>query len=321
MAMQLTNDGRQEEEKNMSSEERLAERKRQDIPTLHFIYSTTDDLAFDCKRLEAMRLTARQAYRQTYYSLYWVVDGSATAGIDFVDYPLLSSTLTLLQPGQVFYPHVSTPLRGLALYFPRDFLALDSLGGANPFPLITGAETSVVAPLEVNRDQTPQIHQLMSDIAAEFSGSQAGRDTMVRAALSMLLVTASRLRPVTMPVSYPSLVQGFFDLIERNFCDTPRMSEYARLLGITPGYLNDVVKHATGQTASRVLHERILLEAKRLLVQTDVSVAEIATNLAFTDSSYFTRFFHRATGFSPRTFRQHIRSKSRNTRERSLEVS
>jgi AraC family transcriptional regulator, transcriptional activator of pobA len=305
----------------MPSEANPAGRRRQDIPTLHFIYSTTDDLAFDCKRLETMRLSARLAYRQTYYSLYWVVDGSATAGIDFVDYPLLPSTLTLLQPGQVFYPHVSTPLHGLAMYFPRDFLALESLGSANPFPLISSTEKRLLAPLEVNREQTPQIHHLMSGIVDEFAGNQSGRDTMVRAALSMLLVTASRLRPVATPGSYPSLVQEFFDLIERHFRNTPRISEYARRLGVTSGYLNDVVKNATGQTASGVLHERVLVEAKRLLFQTDASVAEIATSLAFTDASYFTRFFHRATGYSPRSFRQHIRIKSQNTREKSLELS
>jgi hypothetical protein len=167
----------------MPSEANPAGRRRQDIPTLYFIYSTTDDLAFDCKRLETMRLSARLAYRQTYYSLYWVIDGSATAGIDFVDYPLLPSTLTLLQPGQVFYPHVSTPLHGLAMYFPRDFLALELLGSANPFPLISSTEKRLLAPLEVNREQTPQIHHLTSAIADEFAGNQSGRDTMVRAAV------------------------------------------------------------------------------------------------------------------------------------------
>ena len=120
-----------------------------DVPTLHFLYSGVDELALDCKRLETMKLAPKEAHRQTYYSVYWVVSGSATFGIDFVDYPLSPSTLTLLQPGQVFYPRVSVPLHGLALYFPRDFLAVNALGMANPFPILAGADARAFAPLDI----------------------------------------------------------------------------------------------------------------------------------------------------------------------------
>ncbi len=112
----------------------LTQRERPTIPTSHFIHSATDELALDCKRLEDMLRTPRAAHRQSYYSLYWVTGGKATASIDFVDYPLGPATFALLQPGQVFQPRVAVPLRGLAVFFARDFLALESLGSANPFP-------------------------------------------------------------------------------------------------------------------------------------------------------------------------------------------
>src|SRR5262249_20797359 len=114
------------------------ERERPSIPTMHFIHSATDQLALDCKRLEHMQLTPRAAHRQSYYSLYWVTGGKAPAGIDFVDYPLGPAAFVLLQPGQVFHPRVALPLRGLAVFFARDFLPLESLGTANPFPVLAG---------------------------------------------------------------------------------------------------------------------------------------------------------------------------------------
>jgi AraC family transcriptional activator of pobA len=301
---------------------RLTQGQLQEIPTLHFIYSTTDDLAFDCKRLETMKLAPRQAHRQTYYSLYWVIDGTGVAGIDYCDFPLQPSTLTLLQPGQVFFPRVFTPLRGLAMYFPSDFLSLTSLGGANPFP--AGAEARTLAPLAVNSDQATLIQHLMSAVADEFSGNQTGRSAMVYAAVSMLLVTAARLCPVATSApqsSYPSVVQAYLEMVEQHFRDTLRTSEYASLLGVTPGYLNVLVKGTTGKRASEVLHQRILLEAKRLLRHTDASIAEISSYLAFADTSYFTRFFHRATGLRPTAFRQNTRIKSWNTHEKSREIS
>jgi len=268
-----------------------------------------------------MKLAPRQAHRQTYYSLYWVIDGTGVAGIDFCDFPLQPSTLTLLQPGQVFYPRVFTPLSGLAMYFPSDFLSLTSLGGANPFP--AGDETHTLAPLAVNPDQATQLHYLMRAVADEFSAYQTGRSAMVYAAVSMLLVTAARLRPAVTSAphsSYPSLVQAYLELVDQHFRDTPRTSQYARLLGVTPGYLNAIVKGTTGKRASEVLHQRILLEAKRLLRHTDASITEIASYLTFADASYFTRFFRRATGSPPTAFRQNTRIKSRITHEKSLEI-
>ena len=152
----------------MLSTNRPAHRKPLPLPTSHFIYSATDELALDCKRLETMQLTSRAAHRQTYYSLYWVIAGNCTVGIDFVEYPLGPLTLTLLQPGQIFSPHVSAPLHGLAVYFPHEFLRLESLGTANPFPILTGAEPHVLAPLAVGSAHAAHLHLLMSTLADEF---------------------------------------------------------------------------------------------------------------------------------------------------------
>ncbi len=299
----------------------LTQRERLTIPTSHFIHSATDELALDCKRLEDMLRTPRAAHRQSYYSLYWVTGGKAMASIDFVDHALGPATFALLQPGQVFQPRVSVPLRGLAVFFARDFLALESLGAANPFPLLAGADASALAPLAIGQEHYPHIDQLMHTLAEEFIANEPGRDAMVRASLTMLLVALGRLRPVATTAFYPSLVQTFLELVEQHFSEYPRTSQYAGLLGVTPGHLSETTKVATGQTASAVVHERILLEAKRLLSQTDVSIGEIAASLAFADASYFARFFHRATGVTPRAFRQSIREKSQYAPEKSLAVS
>jgi len=288
----------------------LPQRDDPSIPTSHFIHSATDELALDCKRLEDMFLTSRAAHRQSYYSLYWVTEGKATGAIDFVDYSLSPATFTLLQPGQVFHPRVQTPLRGLAMFFARDFLAIDMLGAANPFPMLAGADSNTFAPIAIGLERYDAIDQLTRAIAHEFASKEPGREVMVRAMLTMLLVTLGRIRPVATTEFYPSLVKQFLELVERHFAECPRTSLYAAMLGVTPGHLSETTKLTTGQTASAVIHERILLEAKRLLFQTDASISEIATSLSFADTSYFARFFHRAMGVTPRAFRQSIREKS-----------
>jgi AraC-like DNA-binding protein len=80
--------------------------------------------------------------------------------------------------------------------------------------------------------------------------------------------------------------------------------EYAALLYVTPNNLNMLCKQLLGKAAGEVIRDRILLEAKRLLVNVDISIAEIAYKLSFTDHAHFTKFFKKETGETPDEFRK-----------------
>lgn len=82
------------------------------------------------------------------------------------------------------------------------------------------------------------------------------------------------------------------------------MSSHATLLGVSPETLSEIVKKETGKTPGTLIRERILLEAKRLLLHSSLSVAEIAYELTFKDPSYFNRFFRRSTADTPAEFRK-----------------
>jgi AraC family transcriptional activator of pobA len=87
-----------------------------------------------------------------------------------------------------------------------------------------------------------------------------------------------------------------------------RVTDYAALLGVTPEHLTRSVRRATGVAASDVIHQRLVLEAKRSLLYTDLTVRAIADDLRFDDPSYFNRFFKRSVGVTPRAFRAARRS-------------
>jgi AraC family transcriptional activator of pobA len=111
-----------------------------------------------------------------------------------------------------------------------------------------------------------------------------------------------------------SPVARFQALIDDHYRQVHRVAGYARLLAVTPGHLNDLIKAATGQTASALIEARLLLEAKRLLAHSDAPAAEIAAHLGFPDPSYFGRFFRRHVGRSPGAFRAQIREKYQDDR-------
>jgi len=75
------------------------------------------------------------------------------------------------------------------------------------------------------------------------------------------------------------------------------------MLNISAGHLSEVVKDQSGKSAITHIHERLVLEAKRLLFHTENSIKEVAFQLGFEDASYFNRFFKRITGNTPLDYR------------------
>jgi AraC family transcriptional activator of pobA len=96
----------------------------------------------------------------------------------------------------------------------------------------------------------------------------------------------------------------FTTLLERHHRDGWTVADYAEALGITPAHLNAICRETSGSNALSVIHERVLLAARRELAYTDKSIADVAVSLGFSEPSYFTRFFKRAMGMTPRQYRQ-----------------
>ena len=100
------------------------------------------------------------------------------------------------------------------------------------------------------------------------------------------------------------LLHNFQSLIEQNFKTKKLPKEYAELLYITPNHLNALCKDVLTTSAGELIRSRIVLEAKRLLVNKEISVTEIAYLLNFQDASYFVKFFKKYTEFTPEQFRK-----------------
>ena len=99
-------------------------------------------------------------------------------------------------------------------------------------------------------------------------------------------------------------LQRFHALIEQRFRESRSIEAYAGTLGITATQLNNVCRTHAGKSALQLIHDRVLLEARRNLVYTVMSVSEIAYALGFSDPAYFSRFFRQRTGVSPGAFRR-----------------
>ena len=101
-----------------------------------------------------------------------------------------------------------------------------------------------------------------------------------------------------------ALVARFREKIESHLRTGLSITQYAKALSVTPGRLRAACLEVTGKTAARVLEERVVLEAKRSLMYTNMTVAQTAYYLGFSDPAYFSRFFSKHAGVSPATFRK-----------------
>jgi len=98
-------------------------------------------------------------------------------------------------------------------------------------------------------------------------------------------------------------VERFVELIERHFRDWQPLSFYAQRLGVSTAQLNNSCRREAGRSAQEMIHDRLLLEARRLLAYSDLDVTGIGYALGFRDPAYFSRFFARRQGVSPSVFR------------------
>lgn len=110
-----------------------------------------------------------------------------------------------------------------------------------------------------------------------------------------------------------ALVARFRESVERNIRSGWEVNRYAKVLGVTPARLRGACLEVTGRPPTHIVHDRLLLEAKRSLLYTNMTVAETAYDLGFSDPAYFSRFFRERVGLSPAEFRK--RSSDANVEE------
>ncbi len=145
-------------------------------------------------------------------------------------------------------------------------------------------------------------------LVEEFDGSAPGRSEALQAQL-VLLVTwlLRRAAPVAAADNRralrDTLVQRYRALVELHLRRHPPLGYFAGQLQVTPDHLSRVCRSVTGLSALDLLHERMLVEARRLLACTDAPVAVVAQELGYADPSYFSRFFARRAGQSPLDYR------------------
>lgn len=154
-----------------------------------------------------------------------------------------------------------------------------------------------------------EAERLFSNIGREYFGRGAGRVCALHSLLGLAFVMLARTiaqeseRRFSIADKGVELARDYRALVDRHFKEHWSVAAYASELAITPTHLNRVCRNVLGRSALEVIHDRLLLEAKRNLVYTSMTVKEVSNALCFSDPAYFTRFFAKKAGESPTAFR------------------
>lgn len=143
-------------------------------------------------------------------------------------------------------------------------------------------------------------------LAGEWAGRRGGRTDLMEAYLVSILTLTARLWGRGTPEGADDAerrMEHLNGLVQQHFRSQKPAGFYAQELGISPTHLNRIVKAATGLTAHAYIGRKLIDEAKRELVFTDLAAQEIGLRLGFADPAYFSRYFLRETGETPRAFR------------------
>jgi len=248
-------------------------------------------------------------HRHAYYEIFFFIKGGGKHDIDFESFPIEDNSLHFVSPGQVHLVQRALDSSGFVILFSREFyqLGLQNFDTLYELPFLNNNSLRPI--VNIPAEATETFVSLFKRIKLENESEESDKEEVLRAHLNLLMLDAKRLFNRQNPdaehktPAQSELVKRFRIAIEKNFLHLHKPGEYADLLHVTPGHLNDVVKTVLGVSASDLINERMILEIKRMLLHSDDTVNEIAALLNFEDPSYFARFFKNHTGVSPSDFR------------------
>jgi len=290
--------------------------KQQQLP-LYSICSLTgtaaieNDLMID--RLDHYLDTHQNLYfphKHPFYQIVLFTGGAGEHSIDFIHFPVEKAQIYFMVPGQVHTWNFQGNIEGYIIHFSENYFHsfIKDAKYLEKFSFFSGYAIEQVINLP---EGGIDIIKIFEEMITGANSVNEYREDILKVELVRLLlkVTGIIQRPVSKKrQKYNSLVlYNFKRLIERNYRNHKLTRDYSAELSVTPNHLNALCRKETARSAGGLIRERVVLEAKRLLIDHKKTILEISNELNFIDNSYFTKFFKKSTGVTPEKFKDIIR--------------
>lgn len=277
------------------------------IPEFKLPQSADGDLQFKLELLDTNSgYNPVKPHRHDFYEVFLFQRGGGIHMIDFNELKIEKEQIHFLSPGQVHFMDRDPKSYGLVIKFTPYFFS-SRTNDQHVSTKIPFLHTRIANPIiEPNTEEFKSLLDLAESIKQEFEQKNEGYVDMIKTYLNLILLKCQRLYSHRIPhqLSENNLTTDKFNtLLEDQFLNESRVSFYADQLHISSDKLNQVLKLMLGKSTSEVIADRMLLEAKRLLLHSEKSIKEVAYYLNFQDNAYFNRWFKKLENCSPGEFR------------------
>lgn len=263
------------------------------------VYHTSDFLPF------MQKLSV--PHRHNYYMILLNEHNFGSQLIDFKEFDIQPLSVTCLHYGQIHQWLNFDKIEGYILVFESDFFALRYQNyQLSEFSFLSYRHKQ--PHLTVSAEKFEHLKTIAIWMIKEFNENQKHYEKSLRSLLNIILLELNRLfEPIEKNTEHSQslhLIHHFEELIDKYYKEKHFVKDYAAIMYVRPNYLNAVCSEVTSISAGELIRNRILLEAKRLLVHEQKTISEIAYELGFDDNSYFGRFFKKYENITPDAFKR-----------------
>ncbi len=246
-----------------------------------------------------------EPHRHNSYVLVLFTNGSGTHDIDFDTFGIQPGSMFFLQPGQMHHWSLSDDIDGFVVFYSQEMYNLyfrQKTIDSYSFYYSLGNSPEMV----LNANEVKDIEPYFYNMLAEYQGNKMMKQDKIINLLDSIHIEIARKYNETHVLEahpYNVKMRDFNALLENHFLAEKTASFYASQLHITLKHLNRICNETLKKTTTQVITDRIILEAKRMLMDKKNTVSEIASALGFDDYSYFVRLFKKNAGMTPTVFR------------------
>lgn len=259
---------------------------------------------------------ATEAHIQSFYQVIWFRSGDGSHTVDFKEYPVSENSIFFISKNQVHYFDKYSDYTGVLINFNESFLIQQDseIEFFLRCSLFNNPYQQPLCCIQCNMDSilNEYLRQIERELACE---NNFGKEELLRSYLKSFLIQIQRRRNEFEKNGEQSFFQinekrtqliRFINLIDENYQKGLTITEYAQLLHISTRTLSDLTNQLLGKSPSLMIQERIILEAQRMLLYSELNVNQIGYRLGFDDPSYFVKYFKKHTKVSPSEFRKSI---------------
>lgn len=270
-----------------------------DIP-VHELYE--DDYLVIEKIESGERINFSEIHCHSFYEILYftsIIPGDVHY-IDFVEYPILSDHIYFIKPFQLYEMNISHQ-KGYSFALTRKYF--------KDLHLLPEGYINYTIPndIAIEKKEFGAIKAVIRLILLEHNNKQRREifDVYLKTLLTQLILSSKECSANRHNID--KRVFQLLEQIDKNFMNEHNTAFYSRQVCLSEKRLNELTKKALGVTVKQLISERLFLEAKKLIHYRELTFKEIAFNLGFNDSAYFSRFFKEQSGLSPEQFKQVLR--------------